>query len=58
MKKDLKFNVFYGIEDFAKLFDNLIEDKIKNVTENIKNARYNRSDKYYSSPEKEVDENE
>jgi hypothetical protein len=58
MKKDLKFNLFYGTEDFAKLFDNLIEDKIKNVTENIKNARYNISDKYYSSAQKEMDENE
>lgn len=56
MKKDMKFNVFYGTEDFTKLFDNLIEDKIKNVTENIKNMRYNISDKYYSSTKKEVDE--
>lgn len=55
MKKDMKFNVFYGTEDFAKLFNNLIEDKIKNVTENIKNARYNRDDKYYSSTQEEVD---
>lgn len=55
MKKDMKFNVFYGTEDFEKLFNNLIEDKIKNVTENIKNARYNRDDKYYSSTQKEVD---
>lgn len=58
MKKDMKFNLFYGTEDFTKLFDNLIEDKIKNVTENIKNARYNKSDKDYSSAQKEMDENE
>ena len=55
MKKDMKFNVFYGTEDFEKLFNNLIEDKIKNVTENIKNARYNRNDKYYSSTQEKVD---
>lgn len=58
MKKKIKFNVFYGTEDFKKIFDNLIEDKIKSITENIKNASYNRSDKYYSSPHKEVDVNE
>ena len=58
MKKEIKFNVFYGTEDFAKLFDNLIEDKIKNVTENIKNARYDKSDKYYSSIQEKVDVNE
>ncbi len=58
MKKELKFNVFYGTEDFAKLFDNLIEDKIKNIAENINNMRYNVSDKCYSSTTKEVDVNE
>lgn len=58
MKKEMKFNVFYGTENFAKLFDNLIEDKIKNVTENIKSTRYIRNDKYYSSTEKEVGINE
>ncbi len=55
MKKELKFNVFYGTEDFAKLFDNLIEDKIKNVAENVDNIVYNLSDKCYSSSTKEVD---
>ena len=58
MKKEIKFNVFYGTEDFAKLFDNLIEDKIKNVTENIKNARYNKGYKYYSSTQEKMDINE
>lgn len=58
MKKEIKYNVFYGTEDFTKLFDNLIEDKIKNVTGNIKNSRYKRSDKYYPSTRKEVGVNE
>lgn len=58
MKKDMKFNVFYGTEDFTKLFDNLIEDKIKGVTENIKNSRCNIGDKYYSYTTKEMYENE
>lgn len=58
MKKDIKFNVFYGTEDFVKLFENLIEDKIRNVTENIKNGYYQKSDKYYSSAQQEVEANE
>ncbi|OOM77745.1 hypothetical protein CLPUN_21800 [Clostridium puniceum] len=58
MKKEIKYNVFYGTEDFKKLFDNLIEDKIKNVTENIKNTHNNKSNKYYLSTQKEVDVNE
>lgn len=58
MKKEIKFNVFYGTEDFEKLFDNLIEDKIKNITENIKSARYNKSYKYYSSIQEKMDINE
>jgi hypothetical protein len=58
LKKELKFNVFYGTEDFAKLFDNLIEDKIKNVAENVDNIVYNLSDKCYSSSTKEVDVDE
>ena len=32
MKNEIKFNVFYGTEDFEKLFNNLIKDKIKSVT--------------------------
>lgn len=58
MKKDLKFNVFYGTEDFTKIFDSFIENKMKNIRENIINKRYNKSDKYYSSTEKGVDVNE
>lgn len=58
MKKEIKFTVFYGTEDFIKLFDNLIEDRIKSVTENIKNPPYNRSDKYYSFTHKEMDVDE
>ena len=58
MKKEIKFNVFYGTEDFEKLFNNLIKDKIKSVTENIKNARYNKNDKYYSSAQEKIDSNE
>lgn len=58
MKRDVKFKVFYGKEDFVKLFENLIEDKIRNVTENIKNGHYKKSDKYYSSAQQEADVNE
>lgn len=58
MKKDLKFNVFYGTEDFTKIFDSFIEDKMKSIKENIINKRYNKSDKCYSSTAKEVDVNE
>ena len=54
MKKELKFNVFYGTEDFTKLFDNLIEDKIKNVN----NMVYNLSDECHLSSTKEVDADE
>lgn len=58
MKKDLKFNVFYGTEDFTKIFDSFIEDKMRIIEENIINKRYNKSDKCYSSTAKEVDVNE
>lgn len=54
----MKFNVFYGTEDFEKLFDNLIEDKIKSITENIKNAHNNKSYKYCSFTQEKVDINE
>lgn len=49
MDKNIKVTIFYGTEDFTKMFNNLIEDKIRNIEENIKNERYNRNDKYYSS---------
>lgn len=58
MKKDVKFNVFYGTEDFVKLFENLIEDKIRDVTENINNEQYKKNDKDYPSARQEVDANE
>lgn len=35
MKKEMKFNVFYGTDKFVKLFENLMEGKIGNITENI-----------------------
>ena len=58
MKNEIKFNVFYGTEDFEKLFNNLIEDKIKNITENIKNERYKKSCKYYISTQEKININE
>ena len=45
-------------QDFEKIFDSFIEDKMKNIRENIINKRYNKSDKCYSSTAKEVDVNE
>lgn len=60
MKKDMPITVFYGTEDFTKIFNNLIEDKIRNIEENIRNERYNNSNKCYSSTviNSEVDVNE
>jgi hypothetical protein len=58
MKKDMLITVFYGTEDFTKLFNRLIEDKMRNIVEDIKNERYHTIDKCYSSTNKEVDVNE
>ncbi|WP_270215349.1 hypothetical protein [Clostridium butyricum] len=58
MDKNIKVTIFYGAEDFTKIFDSFIEDKIRSIEENIINKRYNKNDKYYSSTTKEVDDNE
>ncbi|KQB76796.1 MAG: hypothetical protein KH073_07670 [Clostridium sp.] len=60
MDKNIKVTIFYGTGDFTKIFNNLIEDKIRNIEENIKNERYNKSNKCYSSAviNSEVDVNE
>ncbi|WP_346889446.1 hypothetical protein [Clostridium sp. UBA1056] len=58
MKKDIPITLFYGIEDFTKLFNQLVEDKMRSIEENIKNERNNRIDKCYSSTSEEMDVNE
>ena len=58
MDKNIKVTIFYGTEDFTKIFDSFIEDKMRIIEENIINKRYNKSDKCYSSTAKEVDVNE
>ena len=58
MKKDIPITLFYGIEDFTKLFNQLVEDKMRSIEENIKNERNNRIDKCYSSISEETDINE
>lgn len=58
MKKDIPITLFYGIEDFTKLFNQLVEDKMRSIEENIKNERNSRIDKCYSSTSEEMDVNE
>ena len=58
MKKDIPITLFYGTEDFTKLFNQLVEDKMRNIEENINNEHYNKIDKCYSSTSEEVDVNE
>lgn len=58
MKKDIPITLFYGIEDFTKLFNQLVEDKMRSIEENIKNEQNNRIDKCYSSTSEETDINE
>jgi len=58
MKKDIPITLFYGTQDFTKLFNQLVEDKMRNIEENIKNELYNKIDKCYSSTSEEMDVNE
>lgn len=54
---DLKVQKKYGNEEFGKLFNVLIDEKISNIKIKIKqerNARYNNSN-YPSTEENEVD---
>ena len=56
--KNIKSEVFFGNENFEKLMDELIENKINEVTYRLKRVekvRYNK-DENYPSNDKKVDE--
>lgn len=56
--KNIKSEVFFGNENFEKLMDELIENKINEVTyrlKRVKKVRYNK-DENYPSNDKKVDE--
>jgi len=58
MKKDIPITLFYGTEDFTKVFNQLVEDRMRNIEGNIKSELYNGIDKCYSSTSEEIDVNE
>lgn len=56
--KNIKSEVFFGNENFEKLMDELIENKINEVTyrlKRVKKVRYNKDENYPSNDTK-VDE--